>query len=84
MSPRPTQDPEPLPHLRVEGDWAFDMPLEVELNGTVDLARKRARPLLDDAAAARARDVERREHPHRRPDGLGHDLRRANAAARAA
>ena len=31
----PTQEPEPLPHLRVEGDWAFDLPLEVELNGTV-------------------------------------------------
>ena len=33
--PAPEQDPEPLPHLRVEGDWAFDIPLEVELNGTV-------------------------------------------------
>ena len=33
--PAPAQDPEPLPHLRVEGDWAFDLPLEVELNGTV-------------------------------------------------
>ena len=41
-----------------------------------DLARQRARPLLDDAAAARARDLERREHPDGRPDGLGHDLRR--------
>ena len=40
-----------------------------------DLARQRQRPLLDDAAAARARDLERRERPHRRPDGLGHDLR---------
>src|ERR671910_155978 len=33
--PAPTQEPEPLPHLRVDGDWAFDIPLEVELNGTV-------------------------------------------------
>jgi fumarylacetoacetase len=33
--PAPEQDPEPMPHLRVEGDWAFDIPLEVELNGTV-------------------------------------------------
>ena len=41
-----------------------------------DLARERARPLLDDAAAARTRDVERGEHPHRRPDGVGNDLRR--------
>jgi fumarylacetoacetase len=33
--PAPKQDPEPLPHLRVEGDWAFDIPLGVELNETV-------------------------------------------------
>ena len=33
--PAPAQDPEPLPHLRLEGDWAFDVPLEVVLNGTV-------------------------------------------------
>ncbi|NUT56602.1 MAG: fumarylacetoacetase, partial [Thermoleophilia bacterium] len=32
--PAPAQEPEPLPHLRVEGDWAFDLPLEVELNGS--------------------------------------------------
>ncbi|HSO01569.1 MAG TPA: fumarylacetoacetase [Gaiellaceae bacterium] len=31
----PAQEPEPLPHLRVEGAWAFDIPLEVELNGEV-------------------------------------------------
>jgi fumarylacetoacetase len=31
----PAQVPEPLPYLRVEGDWALDLPLEVELNGTV-------------------------------------------------
>ena len=29
----PPQDPAPLPHLRVDGDWALDIPLEVELNG---------------------------------------------------
>jgi fumarylacetoacetase len=28
------QDPEPLPYLR-EAPWAYDIPLEVELNGTV-------------------------------------------------
>jgi fumarylacetoacetase len=33
--PGPEQDPEPLPHLQVEGDWAFDIPLAVELNGAV-------------------------------------------------
>jgi fumarylacetoacetase len=42
--PAPTQEPEPLPHLRVEGDWAFDLPLEVELNGTV-ISRGNARGL---------------------------------------
>ena len=40
----PSQDPEPLPHLRVEGDWALDLPLEVELNGTV-ISRGNARSL---------------------------------------
>ncbi len=32
--PAPPQEPEPLPYLREE-PWAFDIPLEVELNGTV-------------------------------------------------
>ena len=31
--PAPAQDPGPLPHLRIDGDGAFDLPLEVELNG---------------------------------------------------
>ena len=42
--PAPPQDPEPLPHLRVDGDWAYDLPLEVELNGSV-IARGNARGL---------------------------------------
>jgi fumarylacetoacetase len=42
--PAPPQEPEPLPHLRVEGDWALDLPLEVELNGTV-ISRGNARGL---------------------------------------
>jgi fumarylacetoacetase len=33
--PSPLQDPEPLPYLRVEGDWALDVDLEIELCGTV-------------------------------------------------
>jgi fumarylacetoacetase len=33
--PAPTQDPEPLEYLRTEGDWALDIALEVELNGTI-------------------------------------------------
>jgi fumarylacetoacetase len=37
------QDPEPLPYLR-EGAWAFDIPLEVELNGAV-IARSNTRHL---------------------------------------
>jgi fumarylacetoacetase len=40
----PAQNPEPLPHLRVDGDWAFDIPLEVELNGE-SIARGNARTL---------------------------------------
>ena len=40
----PVQQPEPLSHLRVEGDWALDVPLEVELNGTV-ISRGNARGL---------------------------------------
>nr|MDJ0962372.1 fumarylacetoacetate hydrolase family protein [Acidimicrobiia bacterium] len=32
--PAPTQDPEPLPYLRVEPNLGFDLELEVELNGT--------------------------------------------------
>jgi fumarylacetoacetase len=35
------QDPEPLPYLR-EDPWAFDIPLEIELNGTV-VSRSNAR-----------------------------------------
>ena len=38
------------------------------------LADERARPLLDDAAAARARDRERRVDPHGRPVRVGDDL----------
>jgi len=42
--PAPRQEPEPLPHLRVGGDWALDLPLEVELNGEV-ISRGNARGL---------------------------------------
>ena len=41
--PAPTQEPEPLPYLR-EGPWAYDLPLEIELNGTV-VARSNTRHL---------------------------------------
>jgi fumarylacetoacetase len=40
----PAQDPQPLEYLRVAGDWALDIGLEVELNGTV-VARTNARGL---------------------------------------
>jgi fumarylacetoacetase len=33
--PRPPQAPEPLPYLRVDGDWSLAVELEVELNGAV-------------------------------------------------
>jgi fumarylacetoacetase len=42
--PRQPQDPEPLPYLRVEPDWALDLELEVELNGAV-VSRTNARRL---------------------------------------
>jgi fumarylacetoacetase len=40
----PAQDPEPLPYLRVEGEWGLDVELEVELDGTV-VSRTNARGL---------------------------------------
>ena len=42
--PPPAQEPEPLPYLRTDEDWALDLPLEVELNGTV-ISRGNARGL---------------------------------------
>jgi fumarylacetoacetase len=42
--PAPTQEPEPLPYLRIPGDWALDVELEVELAGTV-VSRTNARGL---------------------------------------
>jgi fumarylacetoacetase len=42
--PAPRQDPEPLPYLRVDGDWALDVELEVVLSGTV-VSRTNARGL---------------------------------------
>jgi fumarylacetoacetase len=40
----PPQDPEPLPYLRLEGEWSLDVDLEVELSGTV-VSRTNARGL---------------------------------------
>jgi fumarylacetoacetase len=40
----PPQEPEPLPHLRTDEAWALDLPLEVELNGSV-ISRGNARGL---------------------------------------
>jgi fumarylacetoacetase len=42
--PAPPQDPEPLPYLRVEGDWGLDVELEVEIARTV-VSRTNARGL---------------------------------------
>ena len=41
--PAPAQQPEPLPYLR-EQPWAFDLPLEIELNGEI-VSRTNARHL---------------------------------------
>jgi fumarylacetoacetase len=46
--PAPAQEPAPLPYLR-EKPWAFDLDLEIELNGTV-VARTNARHLYWSAA----------------------------------
>ena len=40
----PRQEPEPLEYLRVQGDWALDLDLEIELAGTV-VSRTNARGL---------------------------------------
>ena len=42
--PAPPQEPQPHEYLRTEGDWALDIALEVELNGTV-VSRTNARGL---------------------------------------
>jgi fumarylacetoacetase len=44
LVPAPPQDPEPLEYLRTKGDWALDIALEVELNGTI-VSRTNARGL---------------------------------------
>ena len=46
--PGPVQEPEPLPHLRVQ-NFAYDLPLEVELNGEV-IASTNARRLYWNVA----------------------------------
>ena len=76
----PPQEPPPLPHLAGGRDWALDLDARGRAQRRGRLARQRAHALLDDAAAARARDLERRVAPHRRPHGLGHDLGRRAAA----
>jgi fumarylacetoacetase len=40
----PPQEPDPLPYLRADGEWALDIELEVELNGDV-VSRTNARGL---------------------------------------
>jgi fumarylacetoacetase len=44
LAAAPPQDPEPLPYLRVAGDWALDADLEIELNGET-VGRTNARGL---------------------------------------
>ena len=80
---RRAQDPPPLPHLAGGRDWGLDVALEVELNGETLSRGQRADALLDAAAAARPRDLERRLAAHRRPHGVGDDLGRGAGLARA-
>jgi fumarylacetoacetase len=47
--PGPVQDPQPLEYLRTDEDWALDIALEVELNGTV-ISRTNAKTLYWNAA----------------------------------
>jgi 2-keto-4-pentenoate hydratase/2-oxohepta-3-ene-1,7-dioic acid hydratase (catechol pathway) len=70
----PVQDPPPLPYLAAGRDWALDVDPRGRAQRHGRLARQRTDAVLDDAAAARARDLERLAGAHRRPDGLGHDL----------
>ncbi|WP_196807313.1 fumarylacetoacetase [Candidatus Solirubrobacter pratensis] len=44
LVPARPQEPEPLPYLRTDGDWALDIDLEIELNGTT-ISRTNARGL---------------------------------------
>jgi fumarylacetoacetase len=44
LVPAREQDPEPLPYLRTQGDWALDLALELELNGVL-ISRTNARGL---------------------------------------
>jgi len=44
LVPAREQEPEPLPYLRTEGDWALDLELVLELNDTI-VSRTNARGL---------------------------------------
>jgi fumarylacetoacetase len=44
LVPARPQEPEPLPYLRAEGDWALDIDLAIELNGTA-ISRTNAKGL---------------------------------------
>ena len=81
--PPPQQEPEPLPYLRVDGDWALDVELEVELSGTV-VSRTNARGLYwtmpQQLAHATVNGASIRD---RRPLRLRDDLRGRARARRA-
>ena len=89
--PLPGQDPEPLPYLRGEPSddeagtaYGLDVHLEVDWNGTVDLAPGVPRHVLVAGADGGAHDGERGHPARRRPVRVGHDLgpaRRTPAAA---
>ena len=79
----PAQEPPPLPHLAGRPRLGARRRARGRAERRDDLARQRADALLDAAAAARARDLERRVAADGRPDGVGDDLRRRAGHPRA-
>ena len=79
--PAAPQEPPPLDYLR-EDPWAFDLDLEVELQGTVDHPVQRAPPVLEPRPADRPPDLQRGDAAGRRPARLGHGVGARAARAR--
>ena len=79
----PPQEPPPLPHLAGGPRLGPRRRARGGAERRVALARQRADALLDAAAAAGSRDVERRAAADRRPDGVGDDLGRGARARKA-
>ena len=75
LVPAREQDPEPLPYLRTEGDWALDLALRLEINGeTVSETNARGLYWTFPQQLAHA-TVNGAAVPARRPLRQRHDLR---------